>query len=337
VLKSGEITRNQRILKLAFMQNNFFPLSEIQKMLVFSPIKTYRLFVKLKQEGRFREEQDWIIRDQKLFIDLPRFFTELETDGYKNIVQDDFIGVLPQSSEISRHHMNSDDIERNQTEITPQEKREETIHAADPSLKSDDIIRNHLNTNEDDLKSGDINSATLMSAEIVRAKTEIIDVLKESLQQANEQLMRAERDKEHYRKEMEYISQQNQRLTQLTYMLSAPKREPAVREAMHDRTQVYTESVGEQQKEEEMGQEPAARDAAVQEEETPPEHDRVETGPVGEPQEEEVLQEPAVRDGEAQEEEMPAEPIFEEQPAHVDVTSEEGRGETKLPQPAQFL
>jgi hypothetical protein len=143
------------------MQNNFFPLSEIQKMLVFSPIKTYRLFVKLKQEGRFREEQDWIIRDQKLFIDLPRFFTELETDGYKNIVQDDFIGVLPHSPEISRHQMNSSDIERNQTEIIAHEKREENVHAADPSLKSDDIIRNQVNTNEAEMKSGDITSEPL--------------------------------------------------------------------------------------------------------------------------------------------------------------------------------
>src|ERR671924_433716 len=106
------------------MQDNFFPLTEIQKMLVFSPIKTYRLFVKLKQEGRFREEQDWIIRDQKLFIDLPRFFTELESDGYKNIVQDDFIGVLPNSSEINRHHLKSNDFNRNQDEISAQEKGE---------------------------------------------------------------------------------------------------------------------------------------------------------------------------------------------------------------------
>jgi len=217
---------------------------------------------------------------------------------------------------------------QDQTKNTPQEKREENIHAADSSVKSDDIIRNQVNTNEDELKSADIK---LMSAEIVRAKSEIIDVLKESLQQANEHLARAERDKEHYRKEMEYISQQNQRLTQLTYMLTAPKREPAVREATHDRTHVYTEAVGEQGEEEEIVQEPAAREAAVEEEETPHEDDHVYTGPVGKQQEEEEQQqEPEVRDGEARDEEMLGEPRPEDQPVHVHVTSEEGREETEL-------
>jgi hypothetical protein len=110
--------------------------------------------------------------------------------------------------------------------------------------------------------------------------------LKESLRQANEHLARAERDKEHYRKEMEYISQQNQRLTQLTVLLSAPKREPVVKEATHEQAQVYTASVGEQRKEDEIGQDSAAHAATVQDEETLPKLDRVYTGPVEEPQEE---------------------------------------------------
>lgn len=260
-------------------------------MLVFSPIKTYRLFVKLKQEGRLREEQDWIARDQKLFLDVPRFFTELEADGYKNMLREDVLTVFPQATEIIRNHLKSNDIERNQHEFAADEKREENSEVADPPVKSNEIRRNQMNTNENSLQSDDIAEPPRIAAEIVQAKNEIIEVLKESLRQTNEQLTRAERDKEHYRKEMDYLAQQNQRLTQLTYMLSAPNREPKRSEPPPDRSHVYT-------------------------------------GPVGEQEEEEEREEPAVRVDEAQDEETPMDPRPEEPSVHVHVTGEEENAST---------
>ena len=54
------------------MPSNLTPLVEIQKQLIFSPIKTYREFRKLQQSGDMKELDDWIMRDGKLYLNLDK-------------------------------------------------------------------------------------------------------------------------------------------------------------------------------------------------------------------------------------------------------------------------
>src|SRR5215467_550895 len=98
------------------MQPTFTPLPEIQKMLTFSPIKTYRLFVQLRLQGKLKPELDWIRRDKTICIDVTRFFVELEAKGYKHFLKEEYSEV--HTHDFSGHQLISDEIERNQTEET---------------------------------------------------------------------------------------------------------------------------------------------------------------------------------------------------------------------------
>src|SRR4051812_21837865 len=82
------------------MQNNYMLFSDLQKRLSPSPIKSWRLLKQLRDEGRMREPEDWIMQDRKLFVNVPRFMVELEELGYGNLKSDD----------IKSADMKSDDI-----------------------------------------------------------------------------------------------------------------------------------------------------------------------------------------------------------------------------------
>ena len=64
--------------------------SELQKQLSPSPIKTWRLLKQLRDTGRMRESDDFIMQDRKLFVNVPRFIVELEALGYANLKSNDF-------------------------------------------------------------------------------------------------------------------------------------------------------------------------------------------------------------------------------------------------------
>src|SRR5262245_57090938 len=96
------------------MPPTFTPLPEIQKMLTFSPIKTYRLFVQLRLQGKLKADIDWIRRDNTICIDVTRFFVELEAKGYKNFLHEEYREV--NTNDFNSHHLKSDDIERNQSQ-----------------------------------------------------------------------------------------------------------------------------------------------------------------------------------------------------------------------------
>jgi hypothetical protein len=203
------------------MDNTFIPLSEIQKMFTYSAIKTYRLFVVLRMQGKMREEQDWIMRDNKLLIHLPRFFVELEAKGYKHFLRDEFIAHQTKSPEINLH---SNEIIQNQNEIRPHdstpEKTEElkSPEINSPQMNSDENKRHQMQSDEIEMKSVFRNGEM---SETLKAKDEIIGLLKEGME-------RAERESRHLREANRDLSKQNLDLTKMTMLLIAPQRaEPA--------------------------------------------------------------------------------------------------------------
>src|SRR3954453_1557492 len=79
------------------MINNFMLFSDLQKRLTPSPIKSWRLLKQLRDEGRMRKTDDWMMHDRKLFVNVPRFIAELEQLGYGNLKSDEIRngGVIP--------------------------------------------------------------------------------------------------------------------------------------------------------------------------------------------------------------------------------------------------
>jgi hypothetical protein len=63
--------------------------SELQKKVSPSPIKTYRLLMRMCEDQRMQEGEDWIMVDRKLYVNVPRFIVELEAMGYA-VKSDDF-------------------------------------------------------------------------------------------------------------------------------------------------------------------------------------------------------------------------------------------------------
>jgi hypothetical protein len=198
------------------MQPTFTPLPEIQKMLTFSPIKTYRLFVQLRLQGKLRPELDWIWRDKTICIDMSRFFVELEAKGYKNFLQEEFREM--NTNDFNRNQLLSNEIERNQV----QESTNENKPPNQVEMKSDD--NNQHQTISDDNKSNqmkshdnELKSFVIASdiSETLQTKNEMITILKEGI-------ARAEREAQYLREANKDLSQQNQQLTKLTFMLMAP-------------------------------------------------------------------------------------------------------------------
>src|SRR5918911_1071911 len=111
---------------------NFMLFSELQKQLSPSPIKTWRLLKQLRDGGRMRENDDWIMQDRKLYVNVPRFIVELEALGYANLKSDDF----------SSRDMKSD-------EFSADESKLKFVHDNDPmkspqsNLKSDDFSQSN--------------------------------------------------------------------------------------------------------------------------------------------------------------------------------------------------
>ena len=66
------------VLPHTTMPNNFMVFSELQKQLSPSPIKTWRLLKQLRDEGRMKDPDDFMMQDRKLFVNVPRFIVELE-------------------------------------------------------------------------------------------------------------------------------------------------------------------------------------------------------------------------------------------------------------------
>src|SRR5690349_19913760 len=139
------------------MQPTFTPLPDIQKMLTFSPIKTYRLFVQLRLQGKLRAELDWIRRDNTICIDVQRFFVELEAKGYKHFLKEEFQEV--HTNDFSSHQLKSDEIERNQLQEDADENKppnEEEVKSDENNRHqtiSDDNNSHQLKSNDNEMKS----------------------------------------------------------------------------------------------------------------------------------------------------------------------------------------
>jgi len=178
------------------MRHDLTPLSEIQKLFIFSPIKTYRLFRKAKTLGKLTEPDDWQMQDQTLYVSLPQFTGALEELGYQN-----FVRVETNSDQMisSDDILTTDEIIED-VETTPDEA--ETI--------PDEIERNDLNSDDDTLKSSD---TTEGRDEVLSVKEEMIGLLKDSV-------MRQEREAETLREINKSLADQNR---MLTFRLMAPK------------------------------------------------------------------------------------------------------------------
>jgi len=195
------------------MYENFTPLGEIQKLLTFHPFKTYRLFVRLKKENKLIEEQDWVLRDNKYLIDLPRFYTEVAAIGFKNFKRDESISNHTQTPE----SINADSASiSNQDGIDDQEKirADENSQLADDSkTHTDESISNHTQTpSYGEQQDGEAN--------ILHA---IITGL--------------EKDKEHFKEQSikllelnQALAEQNRELTEMTHLLVAPKKDQITEE-----------------------------------------------------------------------------------------------------------
>jgi|SRR5439155_11922894 len=238
------------------MPNNFMLFSELQKQLSPSPIKTWRLLKQLRDDGRMKETDDFIMQDRKLYVNVPRFIVELEELGYANLKSNDFKSSDMKSDEIMKL---AEEMKLISSEITESRIQEE--------MKSDDFSAGNSKPNFEqqdqqvksplsNLKSDDFTSNDLKSDEIIKTKNELIDVLKDTVNSR-------EQDIKQLREVISELSQQNKTQTQqigwLTNLLVAPKAETEpVRSAkvtdisdeithddMHHETQTHQDVVGE--------------------------------------------------------------------------------------------
>jgi RecG-like helicase len=201
------------------MQNNFMLFSELQKQLSPSPIKTWRLLKQLRDEGRMRESEDWVMQDRKLFVNVPRFIVELEELGYANLKSNDFRSGDMKSDEITELAKELKLISSEITESRIQEEMKSSDFTADDSKAKVEQRDEPVKSTHNDLKSSDF---TQISSEIINTKNELIDVLKESVSSR-------EQDITQLRAVISELAQQNKTLTHqngwLTNLLVAPKQE----------------------------------------------------------------------------------------------------------------
>jgi hypothetical protein len=211
------------------MPNNFMLFSDLQKQLSPSPIKSWRLLKQLRDNGRMRDQDDFIMQDRKLYVNVPRFIVELEALGYAQMKSGDFNNGDVKSDEIKKI---AEELKLISSEITESRIQDE--------MKSDDFIADEVkpNIHEKDvhikeplsnLKSDDFNINNLKSTdfsnvprEIIETKNELIDVLKGTVSSRDQDIV-------HLREVITELSQQNKTLTQqngwLTNLLVAPKQE----------------------------------------------------------------------------------------------------------------
>lgn len=208
------------------MMYEFIPLAEIQKLLTFHPLKTYRLFSRMRQEGKLHEESGWITRDNQILIHMPQFVAELQAAGYSNFIRDE----IKRFQEISDdNQMKSNEIERNQMKSDTNEN----TPSFREDLKSFDFKRNQTISNDEQVISNEINSNQMksddqqtISNDFIRAQKEVVHVKDEMIQVLKTALDRAEKRIEHLEGNNDQLANQNHRLTQLTYLLMAPERKP---------------------------------------------------------------------------------------------------------------
>ena len=193
--------------------------SELQKQLSPSPIKTWRLLKQLRDDGRMREPDDWIMQDRKLYVNVPRFIVELEHLGYANLKSNDFNTGDLKSDEIMEIAKELKLISAEITESRIQEEMKSSDFTADDSKPKVEQQDEPVKSAQSNLKSGDFNQ---ISDEIIKTKNELIDVLKETVGSR-------EQDITQLRAVISELTQQNKTLTQqngwLTNLLVAPKQE----------------------------------------------------------------------------------------------------------------
>jgi hypothetical protein len=200
---------------------NFMLFSDLQKQLSPSPIKTWRLLKHLRDVGRMREVDDWLMQDRKLFVNVPRFIVELEELGYANLKSDDFKNGDMKSDEIMKL---AEELKLISSEITEGRIQEE--------MKSSDISADEftpkiasevqpMKSSEPQVKSSDF---TVISDEIIKTKNELIEILKDSVSSREDDITQL-------RSVISELSEQNKTLTHqngwLTNLLVAPKEPPA--------------------------------------------------------------------------------------------------------------
>jgi len=190
------------------MYENLTPLGEIQKMLTFHPFKTYRLFTRLKKENKLIEDQDWVLRDNKYLIDLPRFYTEVEAIGFKNFKRDESISNHMQTDE-SIYDANASISNQDENDEQGKIRSEENKPLADDSkVQPDESISNQTQTPD--------------SSERQSERVDDLHIIIKGLI----------KDKEHFQDQSvkllelnQSLADQNRELTQMTHLLVAPKGE----------------------------------------------------------------------------------------------------------------
>ena len=203
--------------------------SELQKQLSPSPIKTWRLLKQLRDDGRMKETDDFIIQDRKLFVNVPRFIVELEHLGYANMKSSDFKSGDMKSDEIMEIVK---EIKLISSEITESRIQEE--------MKSDDFIAENskphfaepeqpVKSSQANLKSNEINTSNLKSndfsdysREIIEAKNEHIGTLKGSLASREEENVQLRKLVSEFIERNDSLTKQ---ITFLSNLLAAPKQE----------------------------------------------------------------------------------------------------------------
>jgi len=184
------------------MYPEFTLFSEIQKQLTFHHHKTWRLLNKLRTEGKMRVDEDWMLRDKKLFVNMPRFYTELEALGQQHFIKEEF---LPNRLTSDETKLTSDESEQNQSEIV----NDESMPPVAEKPKSVEIIRNDLIADDDKRNH-------MSSDEGSGAKDKIITLLEDAVE-------RAEKEATTLRTSVTSLLAQNEKLTQMTHLLVAPK------------------------------------------------------------------------------------------------------------------
>ena len=203
--------------------------SELQKQLSPSPIKTWRLLKQLRDEGRMKEPDDFMMQDRKLYVNVPRFIVELESLGYANMKSDDFKSSDLKSDEIKKL---ADELRLISNEITESRIQQELIsddfiadedkrkfenqdlpmQPRQQSLKSDEIKNSNLKSND----------FTDLSREIIETKNELIDTLKGSVASKDEENKQLRQMLTDFSEHIKTLTQQN---TYLSNLLVAPKAE----------------------------------------------------------------------------------------------------------------
>jgi hypothetical protein len=212
------------------MLNNFILFSDLQKRLTPSPIKSWRLLKYLRDDGRMRETDDWMMQDRKLFVNVPRFIVELEQLGYGNMKSDDIESGDMKSDDIKELVAEMKLISSEITESRIQEEMKSTNFTTDedkPNLTHEDLS---MKSAQQNLKSPEINNSNLKSndfigftREIIETKNEVVDTLKGSLQSKDTDIVQLHAVISELTQQLKTTTQQNAWLTNL---LVAPKTEP---------------------------------------------------------------------------------------------------------------